>query len=173
MTTYSRPTNRELAFAKELGTGRFATALAVNGCVVKRLKDAVVFDDGTVENADLELLRVNEGTRRLQEAGVPVLPVLDEWTEGKSTYYAQERVKVIETWTQEQVYEGLELAKAAFGAGVADVLPKNTGLDSNGNLVILDAGELCDPDDEDDQMMQGETEWHWGKVARSPWATGI
>lgn len=170
---FTRPTSRDLAFAKELGVGRFATALAVNGHVVKRLKNAVVYDDGTIENADLEMLRVNEGTRRLQEAGVPVLPVLDEWIEGKTTYYVQERVKVIETWTQEQVYEGLELAKAAFQAGVADVLPKNTGLDSDGNLVVLDAGELCDPDDDYDQMNQDETIWHWGKVARSPWATGI
>ena len=153
--SYVRPTTKDLALARELGRGRFATALAVNGHAVKRITGAA---------ATQEMRLVREGTRRLQNAGVAVLPIIDQWAEGNSVYYVQPLAPPPETWTDERVEQGIKLADAAFQAGVTDVLPHNVGLDGDDNLVVIDPGELCDPEDEDDQMYQGDVLWNWGIV---------
>lgn len=153
---YVRPTDKDLALAKELGRGRFATTLTVNGYAVKRLRN-VAWDDGSVDTTTVEMQRVREGTQRLAQANVPHLPILDEWVQGNSIYYVQPIALTPGVWSATLVEKAVELAIAAFYAGVTDPIPENIGVDAGGNLVIIDAGELCDPDDDESQALFAET----------------
>jgi hypothetical protein len=152
---YNRPTDQDLAFGKELGRGRFATTLAVNGYAVKRLRN-VAWEDGSVDTTTVEMLRVREGTQRLAQANVPHLSILDEWVQGNSTYYVQPIALTPGVWTEALVEQAVALAIAAFYAGVTDSIPENIGVDAEGNLVIIDAGELCDPEDDECQALFAE-----------------
>lgn len=151
---YTRPTNTDLAFGTELGIGRFCTTLAINGYAVKRLRD-VTYECGDVDTAAVEMLRVREGTHRLAIAGVPHLSIVDEWVQGNSTYYVQPLAPSPEMWTEDMVAQAIVLSEAAFKAGVGDIIPENIGI-VGGELVIIDPGELRDPDDETDQELFAE-----------------
>ena len=159
---YTRPTSTALASGVELGRGRFATAILINGYVVKRIEDKV-WNDGHVDSAHVVMLRVREGTQRLAAAGVPGLPILDEWVDGSLVYYAQPLAPSPEKWTEDMVAQAIKLSEAAFQAGVGDILPENIGVVAD-ELVIIDPGELRDPGDKEDQEIFAETMFLLGIV---------
>jgi hypothetical protein len=140
-----RPTLEELGGCQRLGRGLTATVLEWQGLAVKML-----CSQRAQENA-------LEGTRRLEGAGVPVLPVLDQWQEEDRYFYVQPVAQEIE-WSVEDLDEGIELAFAALEAGVADVWHFNL-MEYEGRIVVADPGYTID---------KWEVE-SWSETLREEW----
>ena len=81
---YTRPTQTQLMNAPMLGDGWSATAYRVGNYAVKRYR----------KRADYAEHSVLEGERRLREAGIPVVPVIDHWVKGGRWHCVQ---PVVET----------------------------------------------------------------------------
>ena len=133
---YTRPTQTELVNAPMLGDGWSATAYRVGDYAVKRYRR---FPDHARHS-------VLEGERRLREAGLPVVPVIDHWVADGRWHCAQPAVETPDKldWSDDQLRRGMELAEQAYNAGVSDIKPDNVGL-LDGEMTILDTGEL-DPE---------------------------
>ena len=101
-----------------------------------------------------------EGTRRLQLAGVPVLPIVDEWLTGDQWVYVQPRVQPL-TDPRLMAQEGLEIVEQGARAGVYDLWPDNV-CEYGGELCVIDPTmiELANP-----AMLESARE-RWGQLAR-------
>jgi hypothetical protein len=102
-------------------------------------------------NRPLAIGNISFGTELLEEARLPVLPILREYKDADYWYHEQEAVEVGFEWTKERISEALELVYSAFEVGVGDLYPDNFGL-KDGELVILDAGGVTTGD----QMFDGD-----------------
>ncbi len=107
---------------------------------------------------------VLEGTRRLQDAGVPVLPIIDHWETPTHWYYVQAKAQTDSIdWYAYGISRVLsEIVYPAYDVGVPDLLPDNVCL-YQGQAYVLDAGAELSGDSDMDQIMLAETIWDWEK----------
>jgi hypothetical protein len=144
-----RPKMSELAGCRRLcdDTPRYARAFEWRGLCVK-LYRPIPYEGGGYSDPGRTVQDILEGVRRLQEANVPVLPVMDCWQEENCWLLVQPLAEEVPGDAWFDLWEvGRDLVMRAYVAGVADVLPCNimwTGED----LVVVDTGEVFD-DDED------------------------
>jgi len=78
-----------------------------------------------------------EGTRRLQAAGIPVLPVEDEWETGGMWVYSQPLVVPLSNPSPEDAARGLDVMRRGAEAGVFDLWSDNVAY-YKGQLCVFD-----------------------------------
>ena len=127
--------------------------------MIARKGDRVV--KAVANDRPLAIGNITFGTELLQEADLPVLPILVEYRDREYWYHEQQVVETEFQWTGERISRALELVYLSYEAGVSDLYPDNFGL-LDGKLVILDAGGVTTGDWEyDDQMFDQVKETWW------------
>lgn len=136
-------------------TGTYSVKMIAhkNGRVVK----AVPLD------RPLSIGSIRFGTELLQEADLPVLPILAEYRDEQYWYHEQQAVETGFEWTGERISQALGLVYAAYEQGVGDLYPDNFGL-LDGQLIILDAGGVTTGDWEYDDALFEQCKQAWWRL---------
>lgn len=113
-----------------------------------------------LKHCDNEAMQdITEGRRRLEAAGIPVVPVLER----AGNWWLEPVVAQVNDQASRSLKQaGLDLMYRCLRVGVGDIDPGNTGI-YDGELVVIDTGYLLDlwsPDENDALCHYCEQQWY-------------